>query len=147
MYVLVFYADGEADLLLEADLNHLQERQKFSGHGRRRRARGRHQPGAADARVSRKAHRPRSLSRVRQHAQSRFQGTGAAAIEKTGDRPDDEESESHQTADCHQRLHGDLRFRQGAVQKRGQVGRVGLVGGGWGRWGRWGKWGKWGKWG
>ena len=108
-YVLVFYAHGEADLLLEADLNHLQERQKFSGHGRRRRARSRHQPGAADARVSRKAHRSRSLSRVRQHAQSGLQGTGAAAIEN----PDDRDSELRRIAEPYPSIAGVITLRDG----------------------------------
>src|SRR5256885_13438063 len=78
----LFYWDGETDVLLETDLNHLQECQKFSGHGRRRRARDRYQQTAAIARVSREAHRSRSLPRLREHPQPGVEGAAAAEVEE-----------------------------------------------------------------
>ncbi len=108
---------GQADLLYEADLNDLQERQKFSGHGRRRRRPDRHQQGTAVARVPREAHRRRALPRLRQHAQPGVQGAAAAEVEEGSDRADDGEPEPDPAADPDQGVAGHLRLRQGQVRQ------------------------------
>src|SRR5881409_2033738 len=58
---LLSYAYGKSDVLHEAHLNHVQKCQKFSGSGRRGRARARHQQGTALARAPREAHRSGSM--------------------------------------------------------------------------------------
>src|SRR4249920_627807 len=113
---LLSYGYGATDLLYQTHLNALQERQKFSGYGRRRGESDRHQQGTAQPRVPREAHRPRALPRFRQHAQPGVQGAAAAAIEERGDRADDGEPEPDSAADHDQGIEGDLRLRQGPVR-------------------------------
>ena len=120
---------AEADVLHETDVNDLQERQKFSGYGRRRRQRDRHQQGAAVARVPREAHRRGALPRFREHAQPGLQGTAAAEVEEGSDRADDGEPEPDPAADRDQGVEGDLRLRQGRnVRQSSDLVRIGTSG-------------------
>jgi hypothetical protein len=91
---LLSYVNGEADFLLEADLNDLQERQEFPGRAENRRRTDRHQQDAAGSRVSGKTHRCQPLSGLREHAQPCIQGAAAAEVEEGGDRSDAGEPES-----------------------------------------------------
>jgi hypothetical protein len=113
----IIIADGQTDLLLEADLNHVQERQKVSGRGRRRCTRARHQPRAADTGLTRKAHRRGPLSRLREHAQPGVQGKATAKVEAGSDRPHDAEPEFDQASNLDERIEGDLWVRQGTVRE------------------------------
>ena len=114
---LLSYAHGETDFLYETHLNDVQERQKFSGHGRRRRRTARHQQRTAFEGVSREAYRRGALPRLRQHAQPGLQGAAAAEVEEGSDRDDDGESESDPAADRDQGIDRHLRIRQGALRE------------------------------
>jgi hypothetical protein len=111
----VEYGHAEADLLLETDLNHMPQRQKFSGAAEGRRRGAGYQSGPADAGISREAHRGRSISRFREHQKPGVQAAAAAEIEEGSDRFDDGSTESDQAADSDPRIQGDLRIRQGCV--------------------------------
>jgi hypothetical protein len=113
---------AEADLLLEADLNHVQERQRSSGRARDRSRGAGHQPDAAVARVSRRARRRGELPRVRQPAQPRVQGARAARVEAGGHRADARATEPDQTANPRAEESRDLRVRQKGVRRTGAVG-------------------------
>ena len=110
---LLSYGYGEANLLHQAHLNHLQERQKFSGHSRPGGHRDRYQQAAAVAGISREARRRRPVPGFRQHPQPGVQGAAAAEIEKGSDRDDAREPESHPASDHDQGVESDLRLRQG----------------------------------
>src|SRR4029079_3952964 len=81
----VKYGHAEADVLLETDLNHVPQCQKFSGEAEAGCGGAGHQPGSTDTGVPRAAHRRRPIPRFREHAQSCVQGTATAAIEEGSD--------------------------------------------------------------
>jgi len=122
----LFYCDAKTDVLHEAHVNDLQERQKFSGRRRRRRHADRHQQGAAIPGVSRKARRSGALSRFREHAQPGLQGTPAPEVEEGSDRSDDGELESDSAANHGQGVTGPVRLRQDEVRTtmKSQVSRL-----------------------
>ena len=114
---LKYAAMAKADLLLEAHLNHLPQRQKFSGAA-----------GIdVDERDINKEPPDRAfleqhidagpLPGLREHAEPGVQAAAAAAIEERGDRPDDGAAEPDQAADPGPRQHGHLRIRQGRVRE------------------------------
>src|SRR3954453_9747572 len=111
--LVIKYRHAEADVLLEADLNHLSKRQKLSGRAWRGGRRARHQPRSAGSRVPGAPHRSGTVPGFRQYQESRLQAAAAAGDEARGNRPDGAAAEPDQAPDPGPWITRDIRVQQG----------------------------------